>query len=159
MGYVAITLVPLALPLAMLLSSIMTFGNLAENSELVACKSAGMSLQRIMRPLSLLTFFICIGAFYFSNNVLPYANLKMNALLYDVRNQKPGLYIKEGVFYDGIDGYVIRIGKKFPDNKTISDITIYDHTKGRGNSTVLLAENGTMAMSEDERFLILTLNN
>jgi lipopolysaccharide export system permease protein len=159
MGYVAITLIPLALPLAMQLSSIMTFGNLAENSELVACKSAGMSLQRIMRPLSVLTVFICIGAFYFSNNVLPYANLKMNALLYDVRNQKPGLYIKEGVFYDGIDGYVIRIGKKLPDNKTIYDITIYDHTKGRGNSTVLLAENGTMAMSEDERFLILTLNN
>jgi len=159
MAYVAITLVPLALPLAMLLSSIMTFGNLAEHYELVACKSAGMSLQRIMRPLSLLTILICVGAFYFSNNVLPFANLKMNALLYDVRNQKPALYIKEGVFYDGIEGYVIRIGKKLPDNKSIFDITIYDHTNARGNSKVLLAEKGTMAMSEDERYLIVTLNN
>src|SRR5205814_2572670 len=93
MMYVSVTLVPLALPLAMLLASIMTFGNLAEHYELVACKSAGMSLQRIMRPLSILTVLICVGAFYFSNNVLPFANLKMNALLYDVRNQKPALYI------------------------------------------------------------------
>ena len=159
MAYVAITLVPLALPLAMLLSSIMTFGNLAENSELVACKSAGMSLQKIMRPLFVLTIFICIGAFYFSNNVLPFANLKMNALLYDVTHQRPALYIKEGIFYDGLDGYVIKIGKKYPDNKTISDILIYDHTDARGNTKVLIAEKGTMAMSEDERYLILTLNN
>src|SRR3569832_264611 len=93
MTYVAVTLVPLALPLAMLLSSIMTFGNLAEHYELVACKSAGMSLQRIMRPMTILTVLICVGAFYFSNNILPWANLKMKALLYDVRNQKPALYI------------------------------------------------------------------
>jgi lipopolysaccharide export system permease protein len=159
MGYVAITSVPQALTLAMLLSSIMTFGNLAEHYELVACKSAGMSLQRIMRPLSILTVFICVVAFYFSNNALPFANLKMNALLYDVRNQKPALYIKEGVFYDGLEGYVLRVGKKMPDNKTIYDITIYDHTNARGNRKVMLAQSGTMEMSEDERFLIITLNN
>ncbi len=159
MIYVTITLVPLALPLAMLLSSIMTFGNLAEHYELVACKSAGMSLQRIMRPLSILTVLICVGAFYFSNNVLPIANLKMNALLYDVRNQKPALYIKEGVFYDGLEGYILRVGKKMPDNKTIYDITIYDHTNARGNRKVLLAESGSMVMSDDERYLIITLNN
>jgi lipopolysaccharide export system permease protein len=159
MAYVAVTLVPLALPLAMLLSSIMTFGNLAEHYELVACKSAGMSLGKIMRPLSILTVLICVGAFYFSNNILPIANLKMNALLYDVRNQKPALYIKEGVYYDGLEGYVLRVGKKMPDNKTIHDITIYDHKNGRGNTKVLLAESGTMAMSEDERYLIVTLNN
>src|SRR5262249_6573958 len=94
MVYVAITLVPLALPLAILLSFIMTFGNLAEHYELVACKSAGMSLQKIMRPLTLVTILLCGTAFYFSNNILPIANLKMNALLYDVRNQKPALYIK-----------------------------------------------------------------
>jgi lipopolysaccharide export system permease protein len=159
MGYVAITLIPMALPLAMLLSSIMTFGNLAEHYELVACKSAGMSLQRILRPLFLLTILICIGAFYYSNNALPYANLKMNSLLYDIQHQKPALYIKEGVFYDGLEGYVLRIGKKMPDNKTIYDITIYDHTNARGNRKVMLAESGTMAMSEDERYLIITLNN
>jgi lipopolysaccharide export system permease protein len=158
MTYVSITLVPLALPLAMLLSSIMTFGNLAEHYELVACKSAGMSLQKIMRPLAILTILICVAAFYFSNNVLPFANLKMNALLYDVRNQKPALYIKEGVYYDGLEGYVLRVGKKMPDNKTIYDITIYDHKNSRGNTKVLLAESGSMVMSDDERYLIVTLN-
>src|SRR4051812_45762656 len=118
MVFVAITLVPLALPLAILLSSIMTFGNLAEHYEIVACKSAGWSLQKIMRPLMILTFLISGMAFYFSNNILPVANLKMNALLYDVTNQKPALYIREGVFYNGIDGYVIRVGRKDADNKT-----------------------------------------
>ena len=157
MCYVSITLVPLAMPLAMLIASIMTFGNLAEHYELVACKSAGMSMQRIMRPLVFLTLMICVGAFYFSNNILPVANLKMNALLYDVRNQKPALYIKEGVFYHGIDGYVIKVGRKDRDNQTIHKVMIYDHTDNRGNTKLILADRGSMVMSEDERYLILTL--
>lgn len=157
MAYVTITLVPLALPLAILLSSIMTFGNLAEHFELTACKSAGMSLQKIMRPLIICTILISMLAFVFSNYFLPIANLKMNALLYDVRQQKPALYIKEGVFYNGIDGYSIKIGAKDKDGKTIRNITIYDHTLGRGNTKVVLAESGSMVMSQDERYLILTL--
>lgn len=159
MIYVAVTLVPLALPLAMLLASIMTFGNLAEHYELVACKSAGMSVQRIMQPLLFLTIGICIGAFYFSDNVLPAANLRMSALLYDVRNQKPALYIKEGVFYNGIEGYVIKVGKKDKDNQTIHNVMIYDHTENRGNTKLILADKGTMLMSDDDRYLILTLYN
>jgi lipopolysaccharide export system permease protein len=159
MMYVAVTLVPLALPLAMLLASIMTFGNLAEHYELVACKSAGMSVQRIMRPLIYLTIGICIGAFYFSDNVLPAANLRMSALLYDVRNQKPALYIKEGVFYNGIEGFVIKVGKKDKDNQTIHKVMIYDHTENRGNTKLILADKGTMVMSDDDRYLILTLFN
>src|SRR3954470_8379034 len=126
MLYVAITLVPLALPLSILLSSIMTFGNLAEQFELVACKAAGMSLQKIMRPLIVVTILLSAVAFYFSNYVLPVANLKMNALLYDVRNQKPAFLLKEGVFYTGIEGYVIRVGKKDPDGKFLRNIMIYD---------------------------------
>lgn len=157
MVYVAITLVPLALPLALLLSSIMTFGNLAEHFELTAFKSAGVSLQRVMRPLVVTAILICFGAFFFSNNVLPYANLKMNALLYDVRQQKPALLIKEGVFYNGIDGYSIKIGKKNDDGQTIENVMIYDHTENRGNTKVILAERGKMAMSDDERFLVLNL--
>jgi lipopolysaccharide export system permease protein len=157
MVYVAVTLVPLALPLAMLLASIMTFGNLAEHYELVACKSAGMSVQRIMSPLIVLTLGICIGAFYFSDNVLPAANLRMSALLYDVRNQKPALYIKEGVFYNGIEGYVIKVGRKDKDNQTLHNLMIYDHTENRGNTKVTLADKGTMQMSDDDRYLILTL--
>ncbi len=159
MIYVSVTLVPLALPLAMLLASIMTFGNLAEHYELVACKSAGMSVQKIMRPLIFLTIGICIGAFYFSNNVLPAANLRMSALLYDVRNQKPALYIKPGVFYNGIEGYVIRVGSKDKDNQTIHNVMIYDHTENRGNTKLILADKGTMQMSDDDRYLILTLHN
>ena len=111
MVYVSITLVPLALPLSLLLSSIMTFGNLAEHFELTAFKSAGVSLQRVMRPLVITAFLISGAAFIFSNYILPIANLKMNALLYDVRQQKPALLIQEGIFYNGIDGYSIKIGK------------------------------------------------
>ena len=159
MFYVAVTLVPLALPLSILLSSIMTFGNLAEHYELVACKSAGMALQRIMRPLIIVTAFISVAAFYFSNNMLPYVNLKKNSLLYDVKNQKPALLIKENVFYRGIDGYVIKVGKKDEDNKTIHNVMIYDHTEHLGNKKVILADKGTMAMSTDGRYLVLTLFN
>jgi lipopolysaccharide export system permease protein len=157
MVYVSVTLVPLALPLSLLLSSIMTFGNLAEHFELTACKSAGVSLQRVMRPLTFTAVAICGAAFYFSNYILPIANLKMNALLYDVRQQKPALLIKEGVFYNGIDGYSIRIDKKDRDGKTIEDVMIYDHTANRGNTKLILAKKGKMAMSDDERFLLLTL--
>ena len=157
MIYVSITLVPLALPLAILLSSIMTFGNLAEHFELTAFKAAGISLQRVMRPLVVTALLICVSAFFFSNYVLPVANLKMNALLYDVRQQKPSLLIKEGIFYNGIDGYSIKVGTKDPDGQTLRNLIIYDHTENRGNSKIIMAEKGTMVMSDDERFLILTL--
>ena len=155
--YISATLVPLALPLALLLSSLMTFGNLAEHYELVACKSAGMPLQKVMRPLILSAMLICIGAFYFSNNILPIANLKADSLLYDVTHQRPALVIKEKVFYNGIPGYVIRIEKKDSDGKTLHNLMIYDHTDNMGNNKVILADNGTMVMSADERTLILTL--
>ena len=159
MIYVSITLVPLALPLSILISSIMTFGNLAEHSELTACKSAGISLQRVMRPLILTAILICFGAFIFSNYILPIANLKMNALLYDVRQQKPALFIKEGVFYNGIDGYSIKVGKKDKDGETIRNVMIYDHSQNRGNVKLILAESGKMVMSDDERYLLVTLRN
>lgn len=159
MVYVSVTLVPLALPLSLLLASIMTFGNLAEHFELTACKSAGISLQRTMRPLIVSAIAISALAFFFSNNILPIANLKMNALLYDVRQQKPALLIKEGIFYNGIDGYSIRIDKKDEDGQTLHHIMIYDHTDNRGNTKVILAEKGKMAMSDDERFLLINLYN
>lgn len=155
--FASATLVPLALPLALLLSSIMTFGNLAEQYELVACKSAGLSLQRVMRPLVIAAILLSGAAFYFANNLLPIANFKMYSLLYDVRQQKPSLYIKEGIFYNGIEGYIIRVGKKDPDGKTLHDVLIYDHTDAVGNNKTIMAEKGKMVMSDDERFLILTL--
>ena len=157
--WASVTMVPLALPLAILLSSIMTFGNLGENYELAALKSAGISLQRIMMPLIILTIIISIVAFYFSNNALPYANLKMGSLLYDVREQKPALNIKEGIFYSGIDDYVIKVGKKDKDGVTIYNVMIYDHSSRNGNTNVTLAEKGTMEMTKDKRFLIFQLYN
>ena len=159
MIYVSVTLVPLALPLSLLLSSIMTFGNLAEHFEITACKSAGVSLQRMMRPLIFTAIAISFSAFFFSNNILPIANLKMNALLYDVRQQKPALLIKEGVFYNGIDGYSIRIGKKEADGQTLRNLMIYDHSENRGNTKLIMSESGRMVMSEDERYLLLYLFN
>lgn len=159
MFYASATLVPLALPLAILVSSIMTLGNLAENYELVAAKSAGISLQKILRPMLFTAVLTSIMAFYFSNYLLPYTNLKMGSLLYDVRQQKPALYIREGVFYNGIDGYSLKIGKKEADNQTLRNVMIYDHTAQKGNTKVIMAEIGKMAMSDDEKFLIVTLFN
>lgn len=159
MFYASANLVPMALPLAILLASIMTFGNLGEHYELVALKSSGISLQRIMYPLVIVAMLTSVAAFYFSNNIWPVANLKMKSLLYDVTNKKPALEIKEKVFYKGIDGYVIRIGEKEKDGQTIHDITIYDHKKDKGNVKVMKAEHGKMQMSADERYLIITLKN
>jgi lipopolysaccharide export system permease protein len=157
--YASVTLVPMALPLAILLSSIMTLGNFGERYELVACKSAGISLRKVMTPLVGAAILISFSAFIFSNNILPYANLKMRSLLYDVTNQRPALNIREGVFYSGIDGYVIRVGKKEGDGQTIKDVMIYDHTNGAGNTKLTTAVSGKMVMSQDERELIVTLNN
>lgn len=157
--YASATFVPLALPLAILLSSLMTFGNFGENYELAAAKSVGISLPRMMMPLIWLCFGIAALAFYFSNNILPIANLKMTSTLYDVTNTKPALNIREGFFYYGIDNYVMKIGRKEKDGKTIRNIIIYDHTKGNGNFTVTVAESGIMETTEDERFLVLQLFN
>lgn len=151
--------VPLALPLAVLLSSIMTYGDLGEHFELVAMRASGISLYRYMRPMFIGVLMIAIGAFGFSNYLLPKANLKFGSLLSDIRNQKPALNIKAGTFYNGIEGFSIRVGSKGEDNKTIHDIIIYDHTSGRGNDNVLIAESGEMLMSGDERYLILKMFN
>lgn len=153
------TFVPLALPLAILLSSLMMFGNLGEHYELVAAKSAGISLIRIMRPLIIVSILISGLAFYFSNIVLPVANLKFLSLLFDVREKKLAFNIKEGVFYKGIEGYVIRVGKKDQDGNTIREVMIYDHTKHRGNTSVTLAEWGKMELTPDKRFLLFRLYN
>ena len=157
--YAALSMFPLALPLAILLSSLMTFGNLGEQFELVALKSAGMSLQKIMSPLIVVAFFTSVGAFVFSNNFLPFINLKMNSLIYDIQQKKPALNIKEGVFYNGIDGYTIRIEKKEDDETTCHGIMIYDHTQGLGNNKVETAESGKLLMSDDKQFLNMILFN
>ncbi len=157
--YASATFVPLALPLAILLSSIMTLGSLGENYELVALKSAGISLTRIMWPLVVVSMALVLSAFYFSNNVLPAANLKFGSLLYDIRQQRPAFNIIEGVYYKGIDNYVIKVEKKENDGNVLRNIKIYDHTDRRGNVNITLAEWGNMSLTEDKQSLILTLFN
>jgi len=159
MFFASSTFVPYALPLAILLSSLMMFGNLGEHYELVAMKSAGISLNRIMKPLVIVSILISLLGFYFSNVVLPTANLKFLSLLFDVREKKLAFNIKEGVFYSGIDGFVIRVGKKDPDGNTIRDVMVYDHTKHQGNISLTVAKWGKMELTPDKRFLIFRLYN
>jgi lipopolysaccharide export system permease protein len=158
-GYVAATLVPLALPLAVLLSSIMTFGNLGETFELVAAKSAGISLLRFMRPLFLVSLVICYIAFLFNNDIIPVANLKMNTLKYDIIMSKPAFDIKEGVFYDRIEGYVIKIGKKEKDDSTIRNVVIYEQNPSGLQDNIIVAEKGKMVVTPDKKSLAFKLEN
>ncbi len=158
--YFSLTTIPTALPLAILLSSLMTFGNLGEHFELTAMKSAGLSLQKIMFPLFMFTSIIALlPHFIFSNNILPYTNLKAGSLLYDVRESKPALLFKDGVFNNSLEGFSIRVGKKDKDGKTLRDIMIYDHRAMQGNNIVLSAESGVMEQTPDKMFLVITLKN
>lgn len=155
--YQSAVLVPLALPLAVLLSSLMTFGNLGESYELVAVKSAGISLLRFMRPLFIVTLGICYIAFLFSNHVIPVANLKSRTLLADIVYAKPAFDLKEGVFYDKINGFAIKIGEKEKDS-IIRDIIIYEQTNGLQDNFIV-ATNGIMRVTPDKRFLEFNLHN
>lgn len=157
MFYASSTFVPLALPLAILLSSLMTFGNLGEHYELVAIKSAGISLRKAMKPLVILAVFFSLSAFYFSNYILPVANLKFGSLLYDVRQQKLAFNLNEGVFNKGLDNFVIYVGKKDDDNQTIYDVKIYDHSDKMGNTRITTAKKGIMQLTPDQNNIIFTL--
>jgi lipopolysaccharide export system permease protein len=159
MLWVALYLIPLALPMAILLAAIMTFGNLAENSELVAMKASSLSLTKIMAPLAAVAVCISLGAFLFANYALPIVNLKTNALIWDIQNTKPALNLQPDVFYNGISGYSIRIGGKDADQETMHNILIYDHTAQMGNVKVYLANSGKMTMSADQHYMILTMND
>ncbi len=155
--YSSAYLVPMALPLAILISSIMTFGNLGEHYELVAARAAGISLSRMLRPLLVTAVLISMLAFVFSNNILPYMTLKQQSLLYDITHQKHALNIQPGVFYNGIDGYSIRVGSKSGDGNSLGNIMIYDHTAMTGNTKVIIADSGTMNITPDNNFLLVNL--
>lgn len=157
--YASFGLVPLAFPLAMLLASIMTFGNLGENYELVAMKASGISLFRIMRPLFVVTMILTSIAFYFSNNILPKTNLEFYALLYSVKQQKPEMVIKEGVFSNDLDGYSIKVERKGRNNNMLYDVMIYNHVNNEGNLNVTVADSGKMEITEDKKFMSVTLFN
>ena len=155
--YATLTLVPMAFPLAILLASIMTFGDLGENYELVAMKASGISLARIMRPLIFFAIGLCFFAFYFANNILPQTNLMYIELMRSVRQQKPEMIIKEGVFSNEIDGFTINVGKKSSKSNMFYDIHIYDHRRNLGNISLTTADSGYMEISEDKKFMVMTL--
>lgn len=157
--YASASTVPLAIPLATLLSSMMTIGNLGEQYELTSFKSSGISLWRIVRSLILIAVLLCGIALAFSNYVLPVANLKFGTLLYDIRQQRPALNIKPGIFYNEIEGYSIRVKRKDEDNRTLHDVLIYDHTHGKGNDYVITAKEGQMYLTADKHYLVLELSD
>jgi len=157
--YATAHLVPMALPLAVLLSSIMAFGGLAENNELIAFKTAGFSLLRLLLPLSVLVLIFSFGSFYFMNKILPQANLKFGALFWDIKTKKPVFEISENVFYNGIEGYSIRVAKKDNNSSNLYDILIYDHTEMSENLIVMRAERGFIQMNEGSNIMTFTLFN
>lgn len=155
----ALTFVPTALPLAILLASLMTFGNMGEFFELAALKSSGIPLQRIMRPLIVLVSIISVVSFFFSNNVLPYSTAKARTLLYDIRRKKPDINIQAGTFYNGVPDFSIKITTKEPITNRLDNLIIYDHRDKKGNISVILADSGYMKGTPDGTGLIMVLYN
>ena len=157
--YAALFLVPMALPLAILLASLMTFGNLGERLELLAMKSAGVSLIHIMRPLIVTLLFVSVGAFFFQNNVMPVVQVKLYTLLYSMRQKSPELDIPEGSFYKDIPGFNVYVKKKDPKDGLLKDVMIYDYSEGFNNARVIVADSGRLKTSADKLFLVLSLFN
>ena len=151
--YTSLTLVPMALPITVLLASLMTLGNMGERYELAAAKAAGVSLQKLMRPLFIFSIGISLVAFLFSNNVFPYAYLKYRTVLHDIQMKKPAFNIEEGEYYKRIDGYVIRFDRKERDGQTIHGVLIYDHTDNLGNIRLTMAKSGLMQSTDDGKWL------
>lgn len=155
--YAAVSMVPMALPLAILLASLMTFGNLGEKYELTAMKASGISLIRVMAPLIVLVGGIAVGAFFFQNNVLPTAQVKMWTLLFSMKQKSPELEIPEGVFYDQIPGYNLFVHHKDKESGMLYDVMIYDVSRGGDQGTILLADSARLAFTPDNRYLYLHL--
>ena len=161
-SYFAMSTVPIALPLAMLLSSLMAFGNLGEFFELTALKSAGISVVRVMMPLFFVAVFVSIFSFFYNDRVVPWANLKGYSLLYDIKTTKATLNIKEGIFYNDLPGYSIKVNKKVPDSNTMLGMIIYKHDNRsyeKGNTQVILADSGKMYTINNNGYLKIELYN
>lgn len=158
-AYAALTMVPTALPLAVLLASLMTFGNLGEKFELTALKSAGVSLFRIMRPLLILMICISVGAFFFQNEALPVAKTRMYTLLLSMRQKSPEVEIPERSFYDQIPGMNLYVEKKDQATGMLHDLIIYDVTRGMDNARIILADSGKISFTEDKSHIFLKLSH
>ena len=157
--YALLSVVPMALPLAILLASLMTFGNLGEKFELTAMKSAGISLFRIMRPLTIFIACVCVGAFFFSNNVLPKTQMRFWALVFSLRQKAPELDIPTGEFYSGISGFNVYVRQKETRTGLLKNLMIYDYSNGFQNATVTVADSGRVYFTDDQKYLELCLYN
>lgn len=159
MFYASAVKVPMAFPIAVLVASIMTFGNFGERFELTSIKSSGISLFRFMLPLIYFTIFMSIAAFYFSNNILPIANLKFTSLLSDIRHQKPALSFQEKIFNRDIDNFAIRINGKSQDQKSVYGVMIYDHSENKGNNHLILADSAQFGYLNNGAIMTFDLFN
>jgi lipopolysaccharide export system permease protein len=157
--YFAIFMTPVAMPLAVLLSALITFGNLGEHFELTAIKSAGISLLRTIQPIFFFVLILTCIAFYVNNNLVPKAALEAYSLLYDIKQKKPALDLREGAFYNGIPDISIKVNQKYPDGITLKDIIVYDHRDNDGNKNVTIADSGRMSTILNERYLKFELFN
>jgi Predicted permeases len=158
LGWGSATLIPMALPLASLFASIMTMGNKGENNELLAMKAAGISLQRILAPLIVISIFISIGAFFASNKLIPIAYNKIYTLREDIGRTKEEIKIPTGTFYNGIDGYTLRV-ENTDNNDVMHNIMVYNHSSNKGNVNLTLADSGKIKLTSDKKDLIFILNN
>jgi lipopolysaccharide export system permease protein len=156
--YFALNITPQALPLAVLLSSLITYGNLGEHYELTAIKSSGISLTRTLSPIFVFVVLLTISAFYFNNLIVPKTNLRAYSVLWDIRQKKPTLDFTEGAFYNGLEGFSVKVEKKLPDDKTLLGVMIYDHTKP-GNDKLILADSGIMKTIYNDRYLSIQMFN
>ena len=157
--YATVNMIQMGLPLAVLLATIMTMGNLGENYELLAMKSAGMSLLKIVRPLIIVVLFISIGSFFIINNLAPYSNRKMFSIIHDIQRQNQALEFQDGLFFNGIDNMSIRIEHQNPETKLLTGVLIYDNRSAGGDMTTTIADSGYIRLSEDKRYLLVTLFN
>lgn len=155
--FFSISVAPNALPLGILIGCLMSYGSLGEHFEISAIKSAGISLIRILVPVFFIALILCVCSFFLNNNIVPYANLKAFSLLYDARQKKPTLDFKEGAFYNGIPGYSIKITEKTDEGRAMRGVIIYNHTQGRGNIEVVIADSAQMYTIMDDRYLVMKL--
>lgn len=155
--YATINTIPMGLPLATLLAGIMTMGNLGESNELLAMKSAGMSLPRILLPVVIVVTVIAIGSFFVSNNLVPYSNKKMFAIRFDINNQKQAIDFKDGVFFNGIPDMSIRVESQDRRTNLLENVLIYDTRSRNGNMSTTIADSGYIRLSDDKKYLLVTL--
>lgn len=157
MCYAMVNMISLGLPLATLLAAIMTMGNMGENYELLAMKSAGMSLPQIIKPLLWVVGLISVGSFFVMNNLSPYSNRRMFSLLYDIKQQNQAIEFSDGIFFNGIPNMNIRVGRQDSETNLLTDILIYDNRANDGNMKTIVADSGYIRLSDSKKFLMVTL--